>query len=76
MKYKIVQNKKYHTYPNSGTVRSQALAIIRDLNMILSTVPEGVNVPPWVLMKISQASESVKSVENYIAYYGNKNNLG
>lgn len=76
MKYKINPNPKYHTYPNSGTVRSQALAIIRDLNTILATVPEGVNVPPWVLMKISQASQSVGSVEKYIYYYGNKNNLG
>ena len=75
MKYEVNQNKKYHTYPNSGTVRSQALATIRSLNTILALVPEGVNVPPWVLMKVSQASESVKAVEDYISYYGDKSNL-
>ena len=76
MKYEIPQNQKYHTYPNSGTVRSQAIAMIRDLNTILANVPEGTDVPPWVLMLISQAAKSVHSVENYVAYYGNKNNLG
>lgn len=57
------------TYPNSGTVRSQAIAMIRDLNSILANTPEGVDVPPWVVMKISQANESISAVEQYISYY-------
>jgi hypothetical protein len=68
-------NRKFHTYPNGGTVRSQAIAMVRDLNNILANVPEGSEVPPWVLMLVSQAAESLSSVERYISYYGNDNNL-
>jgi hypothetical protein len=69
---KMTRDSKYHVYPNSGTVRSQAIAMIKDLQSILNTVPEGVDVPPWVVMKISQCKESIDAVNTYISYYGNR----
>lgn len=59
----------YHTYPNGGTVRSQAQEMIKRLNLILQNVEENDDVPPWVVMKISQAYESVDSISTYIGYY-------
>lgn len=64
-------NRKFHTYPNSGTVRSQAVAMIQDLQSILNSVPEGIDVPPWVVMKISQCKESIDAVNTYLSYYSN-----
>ncbi len=60
----------FHTYPNGGTVRSLAVGTICDLQRILQCIPEGSEVPPWVLMLISQAADSVHHVHNYITYYG------
>lgn len=62
----------FHTYPNGGTVRSLAVATICDLQRILQCVPEGSEVPPWVLMLVSQAADSVHHVHNYITYYGSQ----
>lgn len=64
------RTSKFHTYPNGGTVRSQAIAMINDLNGILKNIPEGSEVPPWVVMKISQCAQSIDAVHNYISYYG------
>jgi len=67
---KMKRASKFHTYPNGGTVRSQAIAMISDLNVILKNIPEGSEVPPWVVMKISQCAQSINAVHNYISYYG------
>ena len=67
---RVRRASKFHTYPNGGTVRSQALAMINDLNAILENIPEGSEVPPWVVMKISQCTQSINTVHNYINYYG------
>ena len=64
------RNSKFQTYPNGGTVRSQAIAMINDLQSIIDNIPEGSEVPPWVLMKISQCAQSINGVHNYISYYG------
>lgn len=66
---RATRTSPFHIYPSSGTVRSQSLSMIRDLNSILESVPEGIDVPPWVLMKVSQAAESIAAVENYVRYY-------
>ena len=66
------KNRTFHTYPNGGTVRSQAIEMLQNLESILANIPEGSEVPPWVVMKISQSCQSVRSVHNYISYYGSK----
>lgn len=71
---KMNRNSNFHTYPNSGTVRSQAIAMIQDLQSILNSVPEGIDVPPWVVMKISQCKESIDAVNTYVSYYGGMKN--
>jgi len=64
----------FHTYPNGGTVRSLTVGMICELQRILQSIPEGSEVPPWVLMLMSQASESVHHVHTYITYYGTHSN--
>jgi len=59
----------FHVYPSSGTVRSLATAMIEDLHRILESVPEGIDVPPWNVMLMSQAADNVNSVKRYVAYY-------
>ena len=63
---------KFTTYPNGGTVKSQAANMIVQLQSIIDAIPEGAQVPPWVVMKISQAHAEVRGVHNYIIYYGQK----
>lgn len=65
-------NSKFHTYPNGGTVKSLAVKMQRELDSIVQNIPEGSEVPPWVLMKVSQASNAVNSVQTYIDYYGKR----
>ena len=60
----------FHTYPSSDTVRSLAVAMLGDLQDILRSVPSETDVPPWVLMLVSQAAESVHHVKTYTSYYG------
>ena len=63
----------FHTYPNGSTVKSLAVKMQRELESIIQNIPEGSDVPPWVLMKVSQASNAINGVQTYIDYYGKNN---
>lgn len=69
---KQLQAGRFKTYPNGSTAKSQALAMINDLNIILNVVKDHEDVPPWVIMKLSEAKSSVDSVANYISYQSKK----
>lgn len=60
----------FHTYPSSDTARSLAVGMLHELQEILRSVPSDTDVPPWVLMLMSQAAESVHHVQVYTSYYG------
>lgn len=64
-----LRNNRFHTYPSGGTARSQSSAMIRDLENILIHVRDHEDVPPWVIMKLSEAADAVNSVANYITYH-------
>jgi len=63
-----LQQSRFHTYPSGGTAKSQAAAMIRDLQVVLDRVRDHEDVPPWVIMKISEAADAVSSVSRYIDY--------
>ena len=67
-------NSPFHTYPGGGTVRSLSLSMRRDLAQILQSVRDQEDVPPWVLMKLSQAANAIEGVANYTSYYGMNRN--
>lgn len=68
-KLQETRSNPFHVYPNSGTVRQQAEVMLMNLQIILNSVPEGEDVPPWVNMLISQANAKIQSVSNYVSYY-------
>lgn len=61
---------RFQTYPSGGTARSLAVNMIFDLQRILQCIPENEDVPPWVLMLMSESANSVHHVQNFITYYG------
>lgn len=67
-----LQKSRFHTYPSGGTARSQAAAMIRDLQIVLNSVRDGEDVPPWVVMKLSESADAVNSVAKYLGYYANR----
>lgn len=69
---KQLQKSRFQTYPNGSTARSQAFAMINDLTRILNIVKDYEDVPPWVIMKLSEAKSSVDSAANYISYQSQK----
>ena len=48
------------------------MAMLCDLQEILNSVPSHTDVPPWVLMLMSQAADSVHHVKTYTTYYGSR----
>ena len=52
---KHLQANRFSTYPSGGTARSQSVAMLRDLRRILKIVQDHEDVPPWVIMKLSEA---------------------
>ena len=77
MKHKVLAAKlrksRFHTYPSGSTARSQAVAMIQDLQTVLASVRDGEDVPPWVIMKLSESASSVNSVSNYLSYHSKRN---
>lgn len=69
---KQLRSSRFKTYPNGGTARSQAFAMIQDLTKILEIVRDHEDVPPWVIMKLSEAKSAVDSASNYISYQSQK----
>jgi hypothetical protein len=69
---KQLRLNRFKTYPSGSTARSQALAMIQDLNKILEVVRDHEDVPPWVVMKLSESKNAIDSVANYVSYYGQK----
>ena len=77
MKHKVLAAKlrksRFHTYPNGSTARSQADAMIRDLQVVLASIHNGEDVPPWVIMKLSESASSINSVAKYLNYHSKRN---
>lgn len=69
---KRLQANRFKTYPSGSTARSQALAMIHDLNRILAVVQDHEDVPPWVVMKLSESKNAIGSVADYVSYFGQK----
>jgi hypothetical protein len=46
--------------------------MIRDLQIVLNSVRDGEDVPPWVVMKLSESADAVNSVAKYLGYYANR----
>lgn len=67
-----LRDSRFHTYPSGSTARSQSIAMIRDLNAVLNSVNDHDNLPPWVIMKLSEAANSIRSVSNYLTYHSQK----
>ena len=63
-----LRESRFHTYPSGGTARSQSSAMIADLQNVLNSVRDGEDVPPWVIMKLSEAASSINSVSKYLTY--------
>jgi len=68
-----LRRTRFHTYPSGGTANSQAAAMIRDLKVILENVQDHEDVPPWVIMKLSEAADAVSSASRYISYFSQQN---
>lgn len=64
-----LRESRYHTYPSGSTARSQCVAMISDLQSVLNNVRDHEDVPPWVLMKLSESADAINSVAKYIHYY-------
>ena len=59
---------RFHTYPSGGTALRQSAAMISDLQRILACVRDGEDVPPWVIMKLSEAASAINSTSKYLTY--------
>ena len=61
---------EHYVYPNGGTAKSLAYDIAQKAARIHQVVQENDQVPPWVLMLLSQASFCMDHVERFVSYYG------
>jgi hypothetical protein len=68
-----LRRTRFHTYPSGGTAKSQAYAMMCDLQTILDCVHDHEDVPPWVIMKLSEAADAVSSASRYIGYTAQQN---
>ena len=64
----------YHIYPNGGTVLALSQDMQAKLNNVSKIVNDGDMLPPWVLMKLSQAQNAIDGVHSYINYESSKRN--
>jgi anthranilate/para-aminobenzoate synthase component I len=64
------QSADNHLYPNGGAVRTLAYDIAQKSANINRLLQEADQVPPWVMMLMSQASFCIDHVERYLSYYG------
>ena len=64
------QTAENHLYPNGGAVRNLAYDIAQKSANINRLIQEIDQVPPWVMMLMSQASFCIDHVERYLSYYG------
>lgn len=61
---------EWNMYPNGSTARSLAASLCVRSKTVLDCVGEQDDVPPWVLMLLSQAAFCLDSVERYLSYSG------
>lgn len=62
----------YHIYPNGGTVLALSMDMQSNLQSISSQVKDHEMLPPWVLMKLSQAQNAIDGVQSYVNYQNSR----
>jgi hypothetical protein len=65
-----MQNPKY-TYPNGTAIRNLIYNSLQRQQHILSLVSNQDNLPPWVLMLVSRATNELNTADEFINYYYN-----
>ncbi len=63
--------KQQYTYPSGTTIRNLIYNSLQRQQHILSLVSNQDNLPPWVLMLVSRATNDLNTVDEFVNYYYN-----
>jgi hypothetical protein len=63
--------KQHYTYPSGTTIRNLIYNSLQRQQHILRLVSNQDNLPPWVLMLVSRATNDLNTVDEFVNYYYN-----